>query len=88
MKIIKSLLTGLAAIGIVLVVSESAMAANSQIAITTQNLTIVTITPSSLNYTGTVLPIPSNINAAMQPALPPSPQQPHPVRAIQFAHSQ
>jgi len=76
MKIIKSLLTGLAAIGIVLIVSESAMAANSQIAITTQNLTTVTITPSSLNYTGTVLPIPSNIDAeASQLVINTSPPQ-------------
>lgn len=63
MKLIKSLFTGLFAIGIVLVVSESAMAANSTITITTQNKDTVQITPSSLNCTGTILPIPSNINA-------------------------
>lgn len=63
MKLIKSLFTGLAAIGVVLVVSESAMAANSQIAVTTRNLTTVTITPSSLNYAGALSPTPGNIIA-------------------------
>jgi len=64
MKHLKSIFTSLVTIGAFLVWSGSALAVNSQITITTKNnSTAPTITPSGLNYTGTLSSTPGDIAA-------------------------